>query len=396
MLCVQCAADLLNSDPKPSGSEAPGADPPPAFRQNGTPATGSDSPMPGQQAPQRESRKRPLADARRNAGSHSSTARRPPAGRKRVTFADAAALQEPDLLHAPGRSTPAVAQEVLVPDTCEAPGMLRHSAKSGSQQGTKQDDGPSTAAPGAAGRMGALSRETTSKEAVTEEGAKPSPEWLLETQQPAVPVRPFARAKHQRAAEASANEEPTPVPHSDKAKQVPPAEAGPGSQKGQAARRGASCRKRAGAEGWPGSSAPQPASTEEGSAAAEPVRAGSSRRAEKQGAGRSSRSKRPCRQGRSRTAADRSFIQQFTAEAGGLPGCGLGKSPEAVEECQQEAGKPLDAEKALGIQQPSAITAAPAETEQAMPKDDGQPGARPDDTLHPSQSRPPTGEQLHH
>ena len=295
---------------------------------------------------------------------------------------------------------PAVAQQlteqdILVPDTCEASGLPGHSAKSGSQQGTKQENGPSTAAPGAAGRMDAQAREASSKEAVTKEGAKPSPEWLEETQQPVAPVRPFTRAKHQRAAAASANKSPALAPGVDQgAEQEPPAKAA--SQEGLAGRMGAARLRRAGAGGQLGSSAPQPGSTEKGSTAAEPVRAGSCRRAEQQGAGRSSRSKCPCRQGRSRTAEDRSFIQQFTAEAGGLPENALSKSPEAVVESQQEAGKPLDAGKASTVQQPSATTAAHAEGAQAMPEGDGHRGAQPMDELHPSQSQSSSGEQLHH
>ena len=281
-------------------------------------------------------------------------------------------------------------QEGLVPDTCEASGIPVHSAKSGSQQGTKQENAPATAAPGAAGRMVAQAREASSKEALTEEGAKPSPEWLEETQQPAAPVRPFTRAKYRSAAAASADRPPAVVPGNDKvAEQEPPAKAGPASQKGLAGRRGTARLKRAGAEGGPGSSEKDPA-------AAEPVCAGSSRRAEEQGAGRSGCGKRPCRQGRSRAAEDRSFIQQFTAQAGGLPGAALSKSPEAVDEPRHEAGEPCDAENAPPVQPSSDTRATPAEGAQAMPEGDRTRGPQPIDTLHPSQSQLSAGEQLHH
>ena len=401
MVCIQCAADLLISDPEQLANGAPDANPTPALRQHGSTTTGDKSNKPAQHAAHRENWERPSADARRKAGNHSNTARRHPAGRKRVTFADAAALQQPDALHAPSRSAPAAAQQIteqegLVPDTCEVSGLSGYSVKSGSQQGTKQEDGSGTSAADAAGRTDGRARGASNKEAATEEDTKPTPGWLKEMQQPAAPVRPFTRAKQRRAAAAMANKPPVLVPgNNNVAERQPPARADPASQKALAVCRGAARQKRAGAEGGLGSSAPQPHSTERRPATAVQVGTGSSCNAEEQSAGRSSRSKRPRRQGRSRTAEDRSFIQQFTAEAGSVPGCALSKSLEAVDEFQQEFGQTLEAAKAPLIQQSPPITVTPAEGAHAMPEGDMQPGTQPDDPLHPSQSELPAGEVLH-
>ena len=280
-----------------------------------------------------------------------------------------------------------------MPDTYQIFDMPGRFAKSGSQQGTKQEHGTGTTAAEAADGKYKRARVADIKEAGTGDDPKPSPGWLQETQKPAAPVRPFTRAKCRGAAAASANEQPAANRGSDRvAKQEPPAEAGPASQKGLAGRRGAARLKRAGAEGQLGSGAPGPSSTERRSALAEPVRTSSPCQAEERGAGRS---KHPCRQGRSRTAADRSFIEQFTAEAGGLPSRPLSKSPGAVDEVQQEAGQSPDAGKAPPVHQPLMLTATPAEGAQAMPERDGQPGAQPDDILHPSQSDLSAGGQLH-